>query len=82
MDILVSLHLSYLLSYHKYQTHTDMSDLAWAVKNGDLDQVKEMVDVKVSVYSGYDIFYDVLIIHVGGGYQPADRWQAACPLCK
>ena len=24
-----------------------MSDLAWAVKNGDLDQVKEMVDVKV-----------------------------------
>ena len=25
-----------------------MSDLAWAVKNGDLDQVKEMVEGKVS----------------------------------
>ena len=24
-----------------------MSDLAWAVKNGDLDQVKEMVEGKV-----------------------------------
>ena len=24
-----------------------MSDLAWAVKNGDLDQVKEMVEKKV-----------------------------------
>ena len=24
-----------------------MSDLAWAVKNGDMDQVKELVDVKV-----------------------------------
>ena len=29
-----------------------MSDLAWAVKNGDLDQVKEMVDGKVR----YDVF--------------------------
>ena len=26
-----------------------MSDLAWAVKNGDLDQVKEMVEVKVGL---------------------------------
>ena len=25
-----------------------MSDLAWAVKNGDLDQVKEMVEGKAS----------------------------------
>ena len=25
-----------------------MSDLAWAVKNGDLDQVKEMVEKKVN----------------------------------
>ena len=25
-----------------------MSDLAWAVKNGDLDQVKELVDNKVT----------------------------------
>ena len=24
-----------------------MSDLAWAVKNGDIDMVKEMVEVKV-----------------------------------
>ena len=24
-----------------------MSDLAWAVKNGDMDQVKELVDSKV-----------------------------------
>ena len=26
-----------------------MSDLAWAVKNGDLEQVKEMVEEKVGL---------------------------------
>ena len=30
-----------------------MSDLAWAVKNGDLDQVKELVDNKVTYLTSY-----------------------------
>ena len=30
-----------------------MSDLAWAVKNGDLDQVKEMVEGKVDNILSY-----------------------------
>ena len=33
-----------------------MSDLAWAVKNGDLDQVKEMVEVKVGL-AGNVLYY-------------------------
>ena len=32
---------------------TKMSDLAWAVKNGDLDQVKELVDKKVNYLDWY-----------------------------
>ena len=28
----------------------NMSDLAWAVKNGDMDQVKELVEGKVESY--------------------------------
>ena len=28
-----------------------MSDLAWAVKNGDMDQVKELVEGKVTTFS-------------------------------
>ena len=27
-----------------------MSDLAWAVKNGDMDQVKELVEGKVATF--------------------------------
>ena len=31
-----------------------MSDLTWAVKNGDLDQVKDIVDKKVrSIFERY-----------------------------
>ena len=28
-----------------------MSDLAWAVKNGDMDQVKELVEGKVATFA-------------------------------
>ena len=31
-----------------------MSDLAWAVKNGDLEQVKEMVEEKVGRWKCLD----------------------------
>ena len=41
-----------------------MSDLAWAVKNGDLDQVKEMVDVKVGDGVPGDVCWSVC---AGGG---------------
>ena len=37
---------TYTIKVHIFRTN--MSDLAWAVKNGDLDQVKEMVEGKVS----------------------------------
>ena len=59
-----------------------MSDLAWAVKNGDLDQVKEMVDNKVG-QTGFVL--DKVsngICAAGGRYQPADRRQTAPALCQ
>ena len=31
----------------KISDNFNMSDLTWAVKNGDLDQVKDIVDKKV-----------------------------------
>ena len=30
-----------------------MSDLAWAVKNGDMDQVKELVEGKVESWQSW-----------------------------
>jgi len=43
-----------------------MSDLAWAVKNGDLDQVKELVEVKeVDVNQTVD---GRLPVHYAGDY--------------
>ena len=58
-----------------------MSDLAWAVKNGDLDQVKEMVDVKVGGNSTKCLDKHTGIF-AGGRYKPADRWEVASPLCQ
>ena len=59
-----------------------MSDLAWAVKNGDLDQVKEMVEAKVSdpplfsqvtctSFQGLDVNANIdgrLALHYAGDY--------------
>ena len=38
-----------------------MSDLAWAVKNGDLDQVKELVDNKV-ILTCHGIQYHISVV--------------------
>jgi hypothetical protein len=38
-----------------------MSDLAWAVKNGDLDQVKEMVEVKVGLAGRVFIMFPTVL---------------------
>ena len=33
-----------------FLSRANMSDLAWAVKNGDMDQVKELVEGKVCTF--------------------------------
>ena len=34
-----------------FLSRANMSDLAWAVKNGDMDQVKDLVEGKVATFS-------------------------------
>ena len=42
-----------------------MSGLAWAVKNGDLDQVKELVDNKVIILTDVSLsWHDIIVILV------------------
>eukprot|EP00090_Calanus_glacialis_P017738 TRINITY_DN2754_c0_g1_i6.p1 TRINITY_DN2754_c0_g1~~TRINITY_DN2754_c0_g1_i6.p1 ORF type:complete len:116 (-),score=32.16 TRINITY_DN2754_c0_g1_i6:232-579(-) len=53
-----------------------MSDLAWAVKNGDLDQVKEMVEVK-----GVDINQQIdgrLPLHYASDYGQLEVLKFLC----
>merc|ERR1712123_37395 len=57
-----------------YRKGNKMSDLAWAVKNGDLDQVKEMVDNKgVDINQQIDgrlpLHYASDYGHLGGAHQ-------------
>jgi len=55
---------TYTIKVHIFRRK--MSDLAWAVKNGDLDQVKEMVEGK-----GLDVNADIdgrLALHYAGDY--------------
>ena len=60
-----------------------MSDLAWAVKNGDLDQVKEMVEGKVGLAgNALDDVSHHTFPAAGGWYKHADRWQAPPALCQ
>jgi len=55
---------------------TKMSDLAWAVKNGDLDQVKELVDKK-----GLDVNADIdgrLPLHYASDYGQLEVIKYLC----
>ena len=59
-------------SYHSlalpqtYLKVLKMSDLVWAVKNGDLDQVKEMVEVKVGLAGNVLDYVSHRPFHTGG----------------
>ena len=42
--------LSLSIDIQGFLSRENMSDLAWAVKNGDMDQVKELVEGKVAAF--------------------------------
>lgn len=44
----VSLKSKYFSFIFGFVSRSNMSDLAWAVKNGDMDQVKDLVEGKVA----------------------------------
>ena len=47
----------------RFFSRENMSDLAWAVKNGDMDQVKELVEGKVATSSFYNFPFDFTTFH-------------------
>merc|ERR1711881_788683 len=68
--------LQFYFSQKKNFRQTKMSDLAWAVKNGDLDQVKELVDNK-----GLDVNADIdgrLPLHYASDYGQLEVIKYLC----
>ena len=67
-----------------------MSDLAWAVKNGDMDQVKELVEGKVATFytsiqhntHEENVLLDITPVKLGSRCQCCNRWTSSPALCK